>query len=503
MFKNKKVKKFLASAATAAFLAGSLIPTAASAAGFSDVPVKHTHAEAINALTEQGMINGLPDGTFGLEKSITRGQVAKIFARYLAGEGKVEQVFTDLPANHSDQELVKAASEMKAAGVFTGSNGKFNAASNLTRQQMAKVIVETFDLEAVEGKESIVKDLDKASPDSRKYIQILSQHEVTTVEEFRPTEPVSRGQFATFMYRALSKTFTKCPSYGEIKPNTNPSFQHMNCLLTNAAIEKGIPPEVVKAVAAQESGGWKQFNENGEPVISADGGIGLMQITNQSNYDQQKLKYDIYYNIKAGVDILSKMYNRGDLPKIEGAGQQVIENWYFPVMAYNGIKPVNSPLVQKTGEKNKNAYQEQVFTHIENDSFLNKNLELNGPKLGQFPFHTADFEYDPNSSENIVFRKMEYTLTDETHTSAYFFKTGDKVVVTDDVNLRAQPSTSSASSKLAKNTVLIIQGNVVYDQNLNSQNQFVWYRVSTADQKTAGYISSAYIKEDVQKDREK
>ena len=37
-----------------------------------------------------------------------------------------------------------------------------------------------------------------------------------------------------------------------------------------------------------------------------------------------------------------------DLPEIKGAGREVIENWYFPVMAYNGIKPVNSPLYQQT-----------------------------------------------------------------------------------------------------------------------------------------------------------
>ena len=61
-------------------------------------------------------------------------------------------------------------------------------------------------------------------------------------------------------------------------------------------------------------------------------------------YDQEKLKYDIYYNIEEGIEILNSMYDRNDLPKIKGAGREVIENWYFPVMAYNGTKPVNSPL---------------------------------------------------------------------------------------------------------------------------------------------------------------
>ena len=34
-----------------------------------------------------------------------------------------------------------------------------------------------------------------------------------------------------------------------------------------------------------------------------------------------------------------------DLPKVAGADRHTIENWYFPVMAYNGIKPANSPIL--------------------------------------------------------------------------------------------------------------------------------------------------------------
>ncbi|MDP4083124.1 MAG: Ig-like domain-containing protein [Bacillota bacterium] len=281
---------------------------------------------------------------------------------------------------------------------------------------------------------------------------------------------------------------SKCSSYGEVIPNQNPSPQHMNCLLTNAALEAKIPPEVVKAVASKESG-WRQFDQNGQPVVTQDSGIGIMQITNQSNYDQQRLKEDIYYNIQAGVETLVSMYNRIDLPKIKDVGSDVIENWYFPVMAYNGTKPVNSPLFQTDGSKNTNAYQEKVFALLEQDSFLQDT------KLGLYPFNTVDFEYQTGSNENIVFKKMEYTLTDQMHASNYFFQTGDKVsVTTDGVKLRSQPSSTSSILKiLGKNTGLIIDGDFKYDQTLGSINQFVWYPVKTEDQKLAGYISSAYI----------
>ncbi|MDR7240870.1 hypothetical protein [Neobacillus drentensis] len=111
---------------------------------------------------------------------------------------------------------------------------------------------------------------------------------------------------------------------GKITPNVNPSFQQINCLLTNAAINADIPPEVVKAVATQENEKWEQFDAAGKAIESPDGGIGLMQLTNQKVYDQDKLRSDIVYNIESGVNVLNHKYSLQDLPKINGAGRQVI-----------------------------------------------------------------------------------------------------------------------------------------------------------------------------------
>ncbi len=298
---------------------------------------------------------------------------------------------------------------------------------------------------------------------------------------------IAAGLFCGVASAETGQTLNSASSYNDVTLNVNPSFQEINQLLTSAAIKAGIPPEVVKAVAEKESG-WKHFDDNGDVIISEDGGIGIMQITNQSNYDEEKLKTDITYNINTGVEILDSMYKRNDLPKVKGADRQVIENWYFPVMAYNGTKPVNSPLEQATGEINSNAYQEQVFTLIEKNSFLG------GTQLGKFPFNTADFQYDPTSDDNITFLTKEYTLTD-THDSAYFFKKDDQVVVTEEnAKLRPQPGTIQAGFPLSEHTALVVTGDFVYDQDMNSENRFVWVPVKSVDEKYSGYISSAYIK---------
>ncbi len=54
----------------------------------------------------------------------------------------------------------------------------------------------------------------------------------------------------------------------------NPDFSMMNCLLTETALSYDVPPEVVKAIAEGESGGWRHFDKNGEAIVTADNGIG-------------------------------------------------------------------------------------------------------------------------------------------------------------------------------------------------------------------------------------
>ena len=81
-----------------------------------------------------------------------------------------------------------------------------------------------------------------------------------------------------------SKIQTACGYTPE--PGVDPDFQTKNCLLTGVALEYNVPPEIVKAVAEKESSGWKQFDENGEAIVTDDNGIGIMQVTNHPEYSE-------------------------------------------------------------------------------------------------------------------------------------------------------------------------------------------------------------------------
>jgi hypothetical protein len=264
----------------------------------------------------------------------------------------------------------------------------------------------------------------------------------------------------------------------------NPEYSTMNCLLTETALAYDVPPEIVKAIAEKESGNWKQFDENGMPIITDDNGIGVMQITNQAGYDEELLKSDVLYNINAGVKILDSMFDRTDLPTINGGERDVLEHWYFAIMAYNGIKPVNSPIVQDTGMTNEKAYQEVVIQKIEELSLLN---------LVDLPFSVKDFIYDPNRGENIIFVKKHYQVDSPLTKSKHYFQDGQYTASTAMVNLRTRPTTDSPSlGQLAKGEKVTVEGTFEYEENPNKKNHFVWYPVKRNDG-SIGYVSSSYL----------
>ncbi|WP_010094713.1 S-layer homology domain-containing protein [Ornithinibacillus scapharcae] len=265
--------------------------------------------------------------------------------------------------------------------------------------------------------------------------------------------------------------------------NGNPGYSTINCLLTEMALAYDVPPEIVKAIAEEETG-WKHYDETGEVIISDDNGIGIMQITNQSAYDEQQLQDDIVYNIRAGVEILDQMFDRTDLPVINSKDRDVLEHWYFAMMAYNGTKPVNSPIVQSTGKRNVGAYQEKVIQNIADLGFI---------QLEQLPFKVSDFSYDSNSDANIVFNTMDYHFVLPFTKTKHEFVNGDKVSVTTAVRLRERPTTTSNSHTLTKGEILTITGPFVYDENPSNKNQFVWYPVKRSDG-TKGYVASSYLK---------
>ncbi|MGG3955367.1 S-layer homology domain-containing protein [Bhargavaea massiliensis] len=202
-YQPKSYRKFLAGTVSAAVVASAIAPVAS--ASFTDV-AGSVHANDIATLVAKGYIKGYADGTFKPDKPLTRGEAAIIFSRILkdAGVKAPEQGagFPDVPA--SKAELAEAVAIVKAAGVMGGDEkGNFNPNANITRQEMAKVVVEAFKLTKPANHTTKITDLDKAGSWAREYIQTLEANGVTKNTEFAPKQNVTRGQFASFVVRAM------------------------------------------------------------------------------------------------------------------------------------------------------------------------------------------------------------------------------------------------------------------------------------------------------------
>lgn len=215
-YQQKSYKKFVATAATATLVASAIVPVA-SAAGFSDVPADNEFATYINALVDQGIINGYAsDNTFRPGNKLTRGQVAIMLGRWLENNGATVPAdwatnsrFEDVSS--SNEELAKYAALVKDAGVFTGVNGKLNPSQNITRENMAvvldRVAEEVAGVSLVELAKEIedvkVEDLATAQTAYQEQIQALADLKITTVSNFRPKEQLTRAQFAKFLYTSI------------------------------------------------------------------------------------------------------------------------------------------------------------------------------------------------------------------------------------------------------------------------------------------------------------
>ena len=80
------MKKILAIAAVAALTAGV---SAYAANPFSDVSTDDWAYQAVSDLSDQGVVEGYPDGTFKGERNMTRYELAQVIARLMAREDQL------------------------------------------------------------------------------------------------------------------------------------------------------------------------------------------------------------------------------------------------------------------------------------------------------------------------------------------------------------------------------------------------------------------------------
>lgn len=178
------------------------------AANYQDVPYDDWRAEAINYVTEQGIMSGVGNNCFAPEDSVTREQIVALLYR-LDGSPDVQYngQFGDV---QPDGWSAKAIAWACQRGIVNGSSvDKFSPQSNVTREQLA-VMIEKYigekgellptTLSPIKG----LKDLWCASEFAQDAIRFVWAKGIMNVDNesnFNPKNPVSRTDAAVTLMR--------------------------------------------------------------------------------------------------------------------------------------------------------------------------------------------------------------------------------------------------------------------------------------------------------------
>ena len=119
----------MSSSAPSASVAGNAL--------FSDI-AGHANQKAIEALVEKQVINGMGDGTFAPNKTMTRAEFCTITVKALALAPRANNAFTDVASTAWYAGYVGTASDK---GIVNGvGNHKFNPEGTITRQEAATMV---------------------------------------------------------------------------------------------------------------------------------------------------------------------------------------------------------------------------------------------------------------------------------------------------------------------------------------------------------------------------
>ena len=118
--------------------AGKPVPKAVSASPFKDVAKNHAFYNAILWASQTGITKGYPDGTFGIDRNVSRGECMMFLWRLKgkpAPKAVSESPFKDVPKSHAFYNAILWGYQKKITTGYTSGakKGTFGIDENCTR----------------------------------------------------------------------------------------------------------------------------------------------------------------------------------------------------------------------------------------------------------------------------------------------------------------------------------------------------------------------------------
>lgn len=207
--KKRNMKKSVLSLAlvltlVVSLFAGLAVTANAADTGFSDLPTDHWAHDAIVYCVENGIVKGRTDGTFDPEGSIKRDEVAAMLDRAFDAAEIEKVAFKDVTEGWYVKEVLSAAGK----GLFVGyPEGTFCPENAITRQDAMIVISRLLN---VKGEAADLKNFKDANAvGSWAVAEVAGVVKAGVIEGYedgtlRPTNNITRAEFAKIMFKVLS-----------------------------------------------------------------------------------------------------------------------------------------------------------------------------------------------------------------------------------------------------------------------------------------------------------
>ena len=175
---------------------------------YSDVSSNHWAYNAIMSLSEEGILEGMGDGTFGVDSLLTRAQFATIIQR--AFKFSIDKKGDDFSDVKAEAWYAEAVDILSALEIMIGyDDGTFKGELTITREQMATVLFRVLNQKGIEIKAvrtDTPKDIDATSDYAKEAVIVLYQAEIINGVGngfFAPINVATRGQAAQLIYNIL------------------------------------------------------------------------------------------------------------------------------------------------------------------------------------------------------------------------------------------------------------------------------------------------------------
>ena len=183
---------------------------------FDDITGANAHANqpAIEALASRGIIDGMGNGLFEPEKTMTRAQFATIVVRALGLNPKADRVFTDVTSDKWYAAYIGTASSY---GIINGvGGGRFNPEGTITRQEAAVMAARTAklcgmdtELDAGAVRDMLAQFTDYVTTEewARQGLAVCYQYGILddSVLEIQPRAAIKRCEIAQMLFNLLGE----------------------------------------------------------------------------------------------------------------------------------------------------------------------------------------------------------------------------------------------------------------------------------------------------------